>query len=257
MTEPPRLLESAANPAARTLLESGLRDAPLPGSARRAALGLGLSATALSALSTGAAGAASGAATALKSTALLAVCQWLAIGAVSGLAVAGGATWLASPAPRAVSSALPITRASAASWRASPSAAALNDARTQSKPELDRPPTSPRSRPPFSAPAVASAAEHAAPGATERELGREVALIDRARNALSAANVQRALEALDEYEVMNHTGTLNREARVLRIEALAARGERGAAAELARVFLVEYPADPHAGTLQALIDSAP
>ena len=83
--------------------------------------------------------------------------------------------------------------------------------------------------------------------------GAQVELIDRARALASARDSAGALRALDEYDRRFPGGLLSEEASLLRIEELAARGDRETASGLARRFLAEYPRSVHAERLQPLL----
>jgi len=277
MTHPSRLLYSEDNPAARALLEAGLPDAPPRDAARRTALALGLGASALATVVSGSAGAAVGTAGAVgvglgapaaASSLLVVAGQWLALGAMVGGGLATSAIWLSSPASQGgthfASAAAPFAPHAAtgpgtqqvASNRAPASAPATQPA---------------ASGPPGEAPTIESAlplarsltarasSTSSPPSSTSADgrLAHEVALIDEARRALAARNPLQAQRALAEYARVTRTGTLDREAQILRVEVLLARGQRPAAVALARVYVSANPGDPHVPKLQALIGSAP
>jgi outer membrane protein assembly factor BamD (BamD/ComL family) len=84
-------------------------------------------------------------------------------------------------------------------------------------------------------------------------LAEEVAVLDSARKALTAGNTTIALDALAGHEQRFAAGALAAEASVLRIEALAARGDHAGAAARARAFLSTYPNDPHADHVRSLL----
>lgn len=256
MTRPTRLLDSSKNSAARELLAAGLADNPRRGARERVALGLGLGAGVLASITSSTAGAAVSAA---APSVLAIVGQWLGVGALSGLALAGGASYLAS-AP-----ATPVASAKVAEFRAVPVSArksAQADARVPTAPGTDsaRSPSDAATATPneeSSAANVPRAASRSAPAASNApasgRLGREVALIDGARQALSDGNAGQALAALDTYGALDRTETLDREAQILRIEALDVKGERERAVSLAQAYLQTYPSDPHAPRLRTLI----
>jgi hypothetical protein len=58
---------------------------------------------------------------------------------------------------------------------------------------------------------------------------------------------------LDRYDGVSETRILDREARLLRIDALVLNGQRQRAAELAREYLRRFPNDPHSARLRKLI----
>ncbi|HEU5074689.1 MAG TPA: hypothetical protein VFU02_10955 [Polyangiaceae bacterium] len=97
-----------------------------------------------------------------------------------------------------------------------------------------------------------------APGAnTEPQrtgvLAREVRQIDSARQALESRNADGALAALDTYERSKVVGVLDREALLLKIEALIQKQDLGGAKALARHYVERYPTDTHAPRLRALL----
>lgn len=75
-------------------------------------------------------------------------------------------------------------------------------------------------------------------------LAEQLEQIKTARAALRAGDPARALSLLDAYQARSRGGELAAEASLLRIEALAASGRRGEAAELARKFAVDHPNSP-------------
>jgi outer membrane protein assembly factor BamD (BamD/ComL family) len=85
------------------------------------------------------------------------------------------------------------------------------------------------------------------------DLVNEVAVLDRAREAVSAGASERALAALDEYDRRFGAPTLTLESQVLRIEALAQKGERERAARLAEAFLVHNPSSAHVARVRSLL----
>jgi hypothetical protein len=82
----------------------------------------------------------------------------------------------------------------------------------------------------------------------------ELERIDRARAAVAAGAPERALDELSLYERVRTTGTLDREARVLRIDALLMLGRRDEARHLARGYLERFPKDAHATRLRELAE---
>lgn len=94
----------------------------------------------------------------------------------------------------------------------------------------------------------ASPASKADAGPASREgrstLAQQLEQVKIVRAALRAGDPARALALLDAYQVRSGGGELDAEASLLRIEALAASGRRGEAAELARKFAVAHPNSP-------------
>jgi hypothetical protein len=92
-----------------------------------------------------------------------------------------------------------------------------------------------------------------APRAT---LTEEIALLDRAREAVARGSASSALAALDEHDRTFPGAALGPEATVLRVEALSLRGDRPAAVRLGRAFLAAHPESPHASRLRSLLGAA-
>ncbi|WP_438038074.1 hypothetical protein [Sorangium sp. So ce128] len=118
---------------------------------------------------------------------------------------------------------------------------------------------------PLQAPAAAtspprpkSAAPRAgsAPGAPIDALGEQVAMIDRARDALAAGDAAGCLAALDAHDSKFPRSAMGEEATVLRIEALIRLGDRARAAELGQRFLASRPTSAHASGVRALLGAA-
>ncbi len=285
MTELPRLLDSKSHPEMRALLEAGLADSPTTGSARRAAVGLGLSAGALVTITSGVASGAAVGGTGLvvsgAAPSLLVIAgQWLAIGVLGGAGLVGGASYLSSdsaPAPARLAEPHSDLSPRAPSVRRASSQVAAGSDVTPPALDADNRAAFPSSVEQGSAsvngngpaPAkndapqqvVARAFEAAASSSafgesketTSGRLGREVSLIDEARRALAVGDAPRAEATLDAYAALARTGTLDREAQILRVEALVASGQRAAAVVLARSYLQAYPSDPHAPMLRQLV----
>jgi hypothetical protein len=287
MSEPRRLLESSS--AASRLLRTGLRDNPEPHAVRRAALVLGLGAASASA-ATGASalGASSGvvaasgtaaagaAASSIGVTAVAA--KWVVVGILSGTVAAGGASAIERwepTSPRQEEPAgsqsqpahgieLPKPRAQAA---VSERSAEVGERPALSPVARDMPPKERRPAP-TAAPAVAVRERTAdAARATPRErgaqpnapaddtggLGRDLTQIDATRRALKAGDAQRAEALLDGYERGRRTDFFEREALVLRIEALVQQGQHQRAATLASSYFKRFPDDAHAPRIRSLL----
>ena len=89
--------------------------------------------------------------------------------------------------------------------------------------------------------------------ATKPSLAEEVALLDSARRALRGGDAEGALGILEKHARGFSGGALIADAAVLRIEALAARGDAAGAVSNARAFLSAFPRDPHATHVQDLL----
>jgi TolA-binding protein len=89
------------------------------------------------------------------------------------------------------------------------------------------------------------------------ELSGEIALIQRAKQALAIQDPDGALAVLSTYASRYPHGTLPAEAGYLRVQALLAQGDRGAAMEVARRLLAADPRGVLAPKLRAIVDSEP
>lgn len=106
------------------------------------------------------------------------------------------------------------------------------------------------------APAKPAPEVEKAPVALNKSLAAEVALLDRARSALSAQNPSGALRALDQYRKERQTAILDPEATVLQIQVLDKLGEHAAAVRLARKFVKGHPESRHVDSLRVLAAEA-
>lgn len=88
---------------------------------------------------------------------------------------------------------------------------------------------------------------------TKPSLAEEVALLDGARRALMRGDAEGALRVLEQHARVFSAGALIADAAVLRIEALAARGDKAGAISNARAFLAAFPRDPHAAHVQNIL----
>jgi hypothetical protein len=94
-----------------------------------------------------------------------------------------------------------------------------------------------------------------APGAAaaaSASLTAEIRLLDRARAALTAGDTVTAGRLLDAYASNRPSSVLTQEAGLLRVKLLLARGQRSAAAQLARQILATQPESSHADSLRRL-----
>jgi hypothetical protein len=272
MKAPKRLLESNHDAAMRELLLAGARERPRPRVLRSTALALGVSSSVMagSATATATLASASGGAGLSQGLGLLAA-KWVALGALGGVVLSGGAWVVSSPgrAPAATSAAPgPASERAAAGLPLAPRVSYVESASTPGPtpalPEIAEPGARPsgvsaaRGGDKKSTPIRASV--HAAPPApasadlpASQSLSREIAMIDSARRALASGRAAEALQQLDAYAARPRTGTLDREAQLLRIDALTQLGQRAAALPLAERYLGSYPNDPHAARLRALV----
>ena len=287
-----RLKERGSDDFERSLLESASLDHPEPSSKRQtlAALGVGGAATAATlqppmtsagSASSGASGGgatmagAAGAKVGLPITAAV-IGKWFAIGTVGGLGIAGALATLgpgseesaAAAKPPAVLEA-PVGRPSAtvsaesAEAEAVPRTAGLDDNDSTEQAPVD-PSDLPAAEPPEPrAPKPSGISERRASAATKKReasdrpptIADEVASLDRARGALARGDASAALTVLSEHHRRFRGGALAPEARVLRIQALAANGQGGKAKRMARDFVARYPNSPHQARLRRLLDA--
>lgn len=134
-----------------------------------------------------------------------------------------------------------------------------------SAPSAFRETTRPRPEAPVDAVPVRPSATWSTPGPSvataeplkETALGREIALVDRARAELRAGRAVESLRLLDEHRRTFPSGVLTFEANVLRAEALRATGDVAGGAALARRLLDQAPSGPHAARLRTLAGENP
>ncbi|WP_438018270.1 outer membrane protein assembly factor BamD [Sorangium sp. So ce315] len=108
-------------------------------------------------------------------------------------------------------------------------------------------------RPKNAAPRARSAPVDPAPIDPADALREQVAMIDRARDALRAGDAAGCLAALDAHDERFPRSAMAEEATVLRIEALLRLGDRARAADLGERFLASRPTSPHAAGVRALL----
>jgi hypothetical protein len=271
MTDLKPLRESSADGFAKGLLESAFLDEPPHRSLRKTAVFLGMSEAAVATLAASSAtGAAPGVlgtagASALSASAagggkavLVVALKWLGAGAIVGAATAGGIDYLSDPptAPAAIAPASAAAR-SAAEHASNPigtvvaATAEPATARPEAPSAPHEPPTKPRAIADTPAPDTLLANPVDPPPALDGEIRR----LDRARAALAAGSSEAALAELAAYENERKTAVLEREAAVLRIDALLARGDLEGAQSLAQRYVAAHPDDPHARRLRKLLET--
>ena len=86
----------------------------------------------------------------------------------------------------------------------------------------------------------------------ESSLSQEVEALRTAREALGRGDARRCLTAVDAYFAAFPKGHLGAEARVLRIEAMFAAGQKAQAAALASAMLAQSPRSPYAARLRTI-----
>jgi hypothetical protein len=266
MSEPRRFLKDGGG-FEQSLLRSAREDRPSPGSRQRALTALGLGAGVIGAgatVSTAAAAAAASTATpAMKAAASLGLLKWIGVGIASGALVVGAAEVVhsVSPPPARVAQATREDHARAPiaaprSPTARPAGGSMETTEEPVSPAIEAPV-------PVVAPAAIIGSSAAAPSAeaprartpspAPSALADEIAALDGAREALASGDASRALRALDARDRAFPRGALGPEATVLRIEALALRGDRAAATRLAEAYLAASPRSPHASRIRTLL----
>jgi hypothetical protein len=83
-------------------------------------------------------------------------------------------------------------------------------------------------------------------------LAAEIRLLDQTRSALDAGDPERASALLERYTSARPSPVLAQEAALLRVRLLVKRGQRRAAAELARRIIHEHPESAHVDSLRQL-----
>ncbi|MGK3990129.1 hypothetical protein WME99_44205 [Sorangium sp. So ce136] len=245
----------------RTLLRSWKHEAP-SSAARARALAIAGLAAGTSAAPPADAATAPAPAPAPKAALgkLLAIAKW-SLGTAIGVGLLGaGVALLRPPAPPAAApsseppaaSALPVAPAPVAP-APTPSGPVTSAPLPLQTSALPGPPPAAVASPPRSTTAASRA--RSAPVAPADALREQVALIDRARDALGAGDAAGCLSELDAYDRRFPRSAMGEEATVLRIEALIRLGARARAADLGRRFLASRPTSPHAAGVRALLDA--
>lgn len=85
------------------------------------------------------------------------------------------------------------------------------------------------------------------------DLREEIRQLDQARAQIRSGSAAQALTTISHYRAQFPRGSFLQEASVLRIEALAASGNRAMATADAKRFLAQHPRSPHADRLERLI----
>jgi hypothetical protein len=248
MSEPQRLLqeEQGGDELTRSLLRSARDDAPAPHARQKTMIALGL-AGGVGATVT-AATATSTAATLAKGSASVALLKWIGVGVLGGVVTVGAVAVVQSR-----NSAAPSV---APSVKTAANPAPIEPAPIQTAaPAAEPAPSAAPIEEPAAKPAEAPKAS--AKPAEKTSLADEVAALDVARVALASGNAAAALRALDDHDRRFPGGALGPEATVMRIEALALRGDRASAARLGRAFLDAHPRSPHASRIRTLLSLGP
>ena len=263
MTDPPRLVQSCSDEFARELLSSSRDDAGSSRAYQRTLSSLGVGAV----VELAAESAANAAVTALAPAPKLGFvgfAKLLSAGAAVGIATVAGLhlTTTPSPAPRPAPS---VVARDGSPVRARPAPAAARSPAPVVSAERERAPArnlrstvappavSVDSSPGAPEPASSVALDARPPSVVASALEREVQLLDAVKQALRQGDGREALSALGAYEREFARGALAPEARVLRVRALLAAGDREAAEQAARRVLESDPHGRHAAVVRALI----
>lgn len=239
-----RLLEHGANEFEARILASGLRDGPTAMNRRRIIAGLGIALP-----TTLAASVAAGPLGWIERARQLAWSKWGLGGALSAISVYTGVQ-LVEPAPPAPTPPAPIARAVGVPEPREPAAETESVASAEPIPEVSAPAAPAKAEPAVPARGARSAV------ADGRSLGEESAMLESARRALVGGDARRALRVLDEHSRTFRKPRLPTEARVLRIEALLASGDRARAVELGKRFLARQANGPYERRVRSLIGDA-
>jgi hypothetical protein len=236
MNDPVRLLEVGADEFEAELLRAGRSDAMSAHSRKQILAGIGIGGLlTASTVATGVRAAAKG---------------WLTtagVGTVGALAVwAGVHTLGAGPKATVVAThsapAAAVHKVPAAQPAVAPPPAPVVDSVSPA------PDPVPAAAPVRSAPRITAG--------TDDSLSAELAMIDQARSALLKRDYSQSLRLLDDYSHHFAKHRLRTEATVLRIEALAGRGDRDAATRVGREFLQHHPNGPYAQRVRSVIGDA-
>jgi hypothetical protein len=289
MKYPRRLLQASADDFERRVLRSIELDAPSPAAMAKAAsaVGLGAALVGTGATSAAATAAVGTAATGVAKVSGLVVVKFVAAGFLGGLVATGVVVGVDStlqtlqpstpalPQPPAAERPPSVTggglgpalaRGATVSGSSEPEAASEcampgRSSRAPAMAEVTAAEASPKAGP-RAVPAVAAfepaeegAAAMALPQAPSRDvsLAEEVALLDRARQALREQRPEAALGQLDEYGRRAPRGALLTEATVLRVEALVQAHRRLDAARLARGVMARAPESRYAARVKRLV----
>jgi hypothetical protein len=254
----PLLLEDATELEAALLREAATVQ-PTPEALNRTLQALGVAGTVLAVATATATTTAT--ATGLKAGLSTMLLKWLSVLSITAALVGAGIHWRGllfgskgtaktvtaseNARPLAISGAAPgpeqqpDSSAVPSQAASDPSAIAAAEAPSLAGGSAEPAPPAPR----------ASAAE------TSRSLAPEIALIDQTRVALKSAKPNVALALLDSYRRQFPNGRFAPEANYLRIEALAASGNRKAAEALAHKSLDKGADGPHDKRIRAILES--
>jgi hypothetical protein len=250
MKDPPRFLDQKENELEGLLLRSALDESPPSGLTRRtlaaiSAAGIAVAAGDAAAKVSGGAAAAAG----LKATGVIAgagIWSAIGIGALAGLVTLGILDRTTGFGPRGSTKIAEEARAIPPVLAEPPAKGPLGEERPAApgaEAAALSPPPDPRPAPSASGPRPSSR--------SASMLASEITLLDAARRSLLGGDPAASLALLDRHAREFGDGQLAHEAAVLRVEALAKRGDREGAAAAARRFLRAHPNSPHADRIEA------
>jgi len=239
MSDPKPLIHGGANEFEAVLLRAGQSDELPTTSRRRIMTGLGIGGGILS---------ASTVASGVKATSAKGFFSALGLGAVGAVAVGAVAVWTGVSA---LTPAHPVeAKSPVANVVAPPPAPPVAPAPTADT-KVEVPTTPIEVTEPLAAKAPARAHDRA-----PETLSLELSALEQARAALGRRDYGVALRLLDDYARRFPKRRLDSEATVLRIETLAARGDRAAAVRLGNQFLATHANGPYARRVKSLIGEA-
>jgi TolA-binding protein len=229
MSDPVRLLDGGADEFEAELLRAGRADAVSADSRKQILAGVGLGGLlTASTMATGVRAAGKGWLTTLGAGTVGAVAIWAGVHALTSRPAA------VPPPPPPAPLAAPVQKA------APPSPEAATAVNAEPAPAPATPPPAPK-------PSLHNAMT------ADTSLAAELAALEQARAALLGHDYGQALHSLDEYARRFPKPQLRSEATVLRVESLAGRGDRDAAARIGRDFLQNHPNGPYAQRVRSLI----
>ena len=265
MTEPRRLLaDPEASTFERDLLESWSSEGPSPDARTRVlTLVAGAVAGAVAATATAAGGASTAASAVAPKVAAAAGLSgaakvgllgvMLLVSAIVSVTLVRGSHDAVPPQTPAAATELVQVVAPAPPPALVPAPAPTMDPPSVSPADL---PAAPSASLSVASPSASPRAHGAGPADPPPSVTEEIAAFDRARAALEAGEIDRAIGLLDTYERRFPTGTFVQEAEVLRVKALAAKGDRAGARRTGERFLAAHPTSPHASRIRAIVDSS-
>lgn len=246
MSDPERLLHGASGNLAARLVRAGASEAPSRRRVERALSAVAAGTSTLGAAGTAGALGVGGAKAGSAALGFVVLAKWASVGMAGGALVSLAAHGLAGRAP---------VRTAPKPEAAHVAVAGVTPVVSSSARAVERAPGASENTPPRPVPAVASARVEAASTLEEARapLAAEVAFVDRGRTLFRNGTPSAALAALASYESEFPARRLLPEVLLLRMDALAATGQRGAAEALAHVLVRDFGRSPHAARARAVL----